>query len=268
MTAMADDQRRRRHDLRVGEPVDEQAVGGTSIGSSGWWPFVVARTRTGSSASPSKQPGSGRSPGPARCSAHEDERLIAARQLDVGVGELELQRAGHDRLGRPARGGTRVAGRCRRATSRSLMPPWKRSCGGRPIRARVSLNSRRPSRSPDSRSAAPPATPSGRAPSAAGRAPDAEERHSGVVDRIEVGDQRRPRDPMELGGQRRSEREDVADDDVGIELLEQRQLASAASPAPGGSRAVGEGRRRTARPPRTAGRGPRSAPATGPTSPR
>ncbi len=29
--------------------------GGTSIGSSGWWPFVVAMTRTGSSASPSKQ---------------------------------------------------------------------------------------------------------------------------------------------------------------------------------------------------------------------
>ena len=51
---------------------------------------------------------------------------------------------------------------------------------------------------------------------------DREERQPGLDRRVEVGDQGRPRDPGDLGGECRRQGEDVADDDVGAHLLEQR----------------------------------------------
>ena len=52
--------------------------------------------------------------------------------------------------------------------------------------------------------------------------PDREEREPRLDGGVEVGDQRRARDPRDLGRERRREGEDVADDDVGPHLLEQR----------------------------------------------
>ena len=84
--------------------------------ASGRWPLVVATTRTGSSASPSKarrirsQSGSW-----AVLEATSTSGSSPWRQLDVGVRELELERPGDDRPRPATRAGTRAAGRCRRS---------------------------------------------------------------------------------------------------------------------------------------------------------
>ena len=108
------------------------------------------------------------------------------------------------------------------SASRALMPPSTRSSAGSPSRRRVSLSWLRPIASPVSQQrvgAAPqrPADARSWQPRAV-RVRRAARRHA----RVEVGDDRADGHALELARQRRREREDVRDDDVGRDRAHER----------------------------------------------
>jgi hypothetical protein len=121
---------------------------GTSIGRAGVWPFVVAITRTGSRSRPAKL---------LRISAHSGSWAVLEATRTSGSSPAGSSTSGWGSSNSSGPVITASAGQSRgysncgnvpAIASRSLIPPWKRSCGGRPTRARVSFSSRRPTRRP------------------------------------------------------------------------------------------------------------------------
>ena len=100
--------------------------------------------------------------------------------------------------------------------SRSLNPPWSRETGGSPSRTRASFRSVRPRRSPACDRAVErlPHQPAEPACAAAARRAHTAETQVPPTG-IQVRDQRRHRNPLELARHRRRERQDVVHDDIG-----------------------------------------------------
>ena len=112
------------------------------------------------------------------------------------------------------------------SASSVLMPPWKRSTGGRSRRCALAV---------EVAPAVLEADVEGALPGAPDRSPerrsrrlqaDREEGQARLDHRVDVGDQGRQRHAGLLGRQRRRQGEDVADDDVRPHLLEQGQQRS------------------------------------------
>ena len=202
--------------------------------------FHVASTRTGS---PSRPASAARS---RRCSrscavegATSTSGVVARRRLDVLGRRLPQQRAYDVRPTPASRADTPAAGTSPTRQSRSLSPPWTRSTGASPSRARASLSSRLPcSQARAHERVEPlPQAPAERGP----RQTRAERvrRRAGWRCGMHVRDQRRDRHPLQLACKRRPEREDVGDDDVRARPPRRRPRVGA----------------RRARPPRTASAG-------------
>ena len=119
VAAVGDDQRGDRHQLAVAQPVDEDGVGRDGDRALRVDPvggrddadrLVGERLQRGADQVVAGVVGGAR--------RDQDERRVAGRQLDVGVGDLEGHRPGHLHPGAARRAGTRAAGRSRPGPAR------------------------------------------------------------------------------------------------------------------------------------------------------
>ena len=172
----------------------------------------------------------------------QDQRLLAGRQLDLGVGDLEGHRPGDLDPGRPAPRVLELGeGRDQRQVGADPAVEALERRQAEPLALPVEVAApvleadvQRPRpRLPDP---APERRP--RRLQA-----DREERQARLDHRVDVGDQGRQRHPGLLGGEGRGEGEDVADHRVRAHLLEQRQQRPGRLGGVGAVLGVGVGRR-------------------------
>ena len=231
------DERRRRHDLVVGEPIDDRGVVGHQA------PPVLA-ARVDRRQHPhglglerrerrADQLAAGVVDG---ARGDEDERVVSGRQLDVGVRQLEEHRPRDVRPGGP-RARVLELGKGRDERESVAHRPV---CGDGAVRVQRREAELRPRVAEQPGHAAKPAQrrpqgpkrrldgPPRRRPERCARChqPVGPRRQARTLDREEGRDQGRVRDPGDLGGERRRRGDEVRDDDVGAQLLDSRsQLA-------------------------------------------
>ena len=213
-----------RHHLRVGEPIDHPARSpAPRAAARPHRRFVVASTRTGSSASASSATRTSRPSGScAVLGATSTSGPSPSGSSTSGYGSSKLIGPVTWTCRRPA---PRVLELRERRHQRQLLadPAVEPLDRRQPDRPRVRLRSSPPRAQPgpQHRQRRAPQRPS-RPASAAAAPRSREERHPRLAHRIHVRHQCRPRHPGRLGRQRGRQRQDVADHDVRPQLLEQR----------------------------------------------
>ena len=205
---VADHQRRLRHHLRVGEPIDHDRV------RRRIWPgrpargrFVVATTRTGSSASASSAARTSRSSGScAVLGATSTSGVSPSGSSMSRIRQLELHRPGHLHVRRPP---PRILELRERRHQRQLsadppVEPLRRRAAPRPPASRSARAA--PAAARSSAPAATPATPPARAASAAAAPRTAKNGIPGSCTGYTCGISVARRTPGLLGRQRRRQR--------------------------------------------------------------
>ena len=223
VAAVADHHVARRHDPRVGEPLDQARVAG-DVDRLAQRPAVPggehAHRRVG-------EPAQRRAQQPVRRvlrgrGRHQHQRIVAGGQRDVGGRRLPQQRPHGVRGGQGDRARVleRREGRHQRQLRRDPAVHAIQRPEPQPPPGLVELAA--PALQPGVRHARQPAPqlPPQRRPRPART--QRERRPAALGARIEVGDDRRHRHALELGGQRRRQGQDVGHHRIGGELRHQR----------------------------------------------
>ncbi len=232
VAGVADDEVALGHGARVGDPLDDARVVGHRQRARRQAPVAGgehAHRRVGEPAKRgAEQPVLGVLGGRRR-DQHE-RRVAPAAARPRRAGRLPHQRPDDVHVCGPRARVLELREAWPTSASSRLMPPWTCASGARPSWARVSLSSRRPRSRP--RRDGPLSAPPQRAPEqrcAAGARRASRSGSLGRAVRVDVGDQRRARHALQLGGERGREREDVRDDDVGLRARARAGRVSAAA---------------------------------------